>query len=1127
MSDMDRRLFIETLAAASLIRPAVGQNAPAQVSIDTRRPRNPVDALLRDIAPGHDEFPFEKQAGEIANALRDMMKTRVPPLSANFRGVSPHPASYRPLAEGVAAAEFDPADTAFTDGLNQWIESLGEVHAARFFVLPEGFVRYEIASANGYRVGRWKQQWEDGKLSAFSPVEETVTSAARPLFADITARVFAGVESFDRQLAHGVPWWRARLDAASGIDLHAHNGIAAGDIDGDGIDEIYICQPGGLPNRLYKVGAEGVFEDITEHAGVGVLDNTSSALFADFRNSGRQDLVVLRPNGPLYFVNEGNNRFTVKPGAFRFRTAPEGSFTGMAAADYDRDGRVDLYLCTYSFFRDGGQYRYPVPYHDAQNGPANFLFHNRLTEDGGGMFADVTAETGLSHNNNRFSFAPAWCDYNGDGWPDLYVANDFGRKNLYRNENGKFRDVAAEAGVEDIGDGMSAAWFDYDGDGRPDLYVGNMWSDAGQRVVDQQATQPAPGWPADAWRRHAKGNSLYRNRGDGTFEETGAAEGVEMGRWAWSSDGVDFDCDGVPEILIATGMLTNSSETDLESFFWRKVAAASPMTAKSDPAYENGWNALSQAVHGTFSEAGRQPNVFYVRKGGRYYDFSGVSGVDFAEDSRAFAVTDIDGDGYPDLVLKNRLGPQVRVLENNSANGRRSLAIRLRGVQSNRDAIGARVTVDGKTKFVQAGCGYLSQHTKTLYFGMGEALGAKSVRIEWPGGATQEFSNLASGALHEIEEGAEQVRTAAFAIRKNPPAPDRAIPTENAAPVFADTWLIEPVPLPEPAPAGYLQITDPALAGQAPAPRVEWYRLFIRYLFDLHAEVKFPVWLLVDNQSRAQLICFSNPARRFDASAAPLPFPGKYCTPPHRNYSSLGAAFHAAGFPEQALRYLELSPQSDPKILAAIGQIHLEAARWDQAKKYLEQCVTLQPDFAEAWNNLGNAAVGSGNLRKGLENYEKAISLQPAMVPALINAGQARAGLGDAAGAEKLYERALAADPNSSAAANQMGELYAARRQYAKAKTWYQRALEARRDYQPAIGNLAALYTLNNQPNDAIAALRYGISVSPDETSFYLNLASLYRKAGNADKARQTIRGLLARQPSNPAALQALRELER
>src|SRR5438045_4310118 len=125
-------------------------------------------------------------------------------------------------------------------------------------------------------------------------------------------------------------------------------------------------------------------------------------------------------------------------------------------------------------------------------------------------------------------------------WPTILAAT-----NLYRNDRGRFRDVAAEAGVEDIGPGMSASWFDYDGDGRPDLYVSNMWSDVGQRVTRSGAFSPAksPGM-VEAYHRHTKGNSLYRNLGNGSFAETGAGEGVELGRWAWSADAHDFDCDG-------------------------------------------------------------------------------------------------------------------------------------------------------------------------------------------------------------------------------------------------------------------------------------------------------------------------------------------------------------------------------------------------------------------------------------------------------------------------------------------------------------------------------------------------------------------------------------------------------
>jgi hypothetical protein len=161
-------------------------------------------------------------------------------------------------------------------------------------------------------------------------------------------------------------------DSASGIDVYGNNGIAVGDIDNDGWDEIYVCQPGGLPNRLYQ-SRQGRLEDITERAGVGVLDDTSSALFVDFRNSGLQDLLVLRSGGPLLFLNQGDGRFQSKPEAFRFARPPQGTFTGMAAADFDNDGRVDVYLCCYIYFQSEDQYRYPAPYHDAQNGPPIFF----------------------------------------------------------------------------------------------------------------------------------------------------------------------------------------------------------------------------------------------------------------------------------------------------------------------------------------------------------------------------------------------------------------------------------------------------------------------------------------------------------------------------------------------------------------------------------------------------------------------------------------------------------------------------------------------------------------------------------------------------------------------------------
>ena len=199
---------------------------------------------------------------------------------------------------------------------------------------------------------------------------------------------------------------------------------------------------------------------------------------------------------------------------------------------------------------------------------------------------------------------------------------------------------------------MSASCFDYDGDGNPDLYVSNMWTAAGQRLVNDPDFAPARAAPDD-YRRHLKGNSLFRNRGDGSFEETSMHEHVQMGRWAWSSDAFDFDNDGSPELYVTCGMLSNAPSgarsgdlaIDLDSFFWRQVVAKSPPDARPTPSYENGWNSINELIREDYNWCGHQANVFYVRSKAlsgeptRYYDFSGVSGIDFAEDSRAFLRT--------------------------------------------------------------------------------------------------------------------------------------------------------------------------------------------------------------------------------------------------------------------------------------------------------------------------------------------------------------------------------------------------------------------------------------------------------------------------------------------------------
>ncbi len=370
-----------------------------------------------------------------------------------------------------------------------------------------------------------------------------------PLFEDLTATALGGDPVFAAQIVPGRAHWGGMLDVAFGEQILGHQGLAIGDVNGDGLDDVYLAQGGGLPNRLFLQRPDGTAVDAAAAAGVDYLDLTTAALILDFDNDGDQDLVT--SSGPLVFhANDGRGRFEVKA------VVPTSIVYSLAAADYDRDGDLDLYACKYG----SPELDPPTPYHDANNGTPNLMLRN----DGLWRFADVTREVGLDENNRRYSFAAAWADYDDDGDDDLFVANDFGRDNLYRNDGGRFRDVAAEAGVDDISAGMSAAWGDYNGDGLLDLYIGNMWSSAGLRTTYQPRFKDGDaGATLPLYQRHARGNTLYQNAGDGSFRDVSLETGVTMGRWAWASKFADINNDGREDLFVANGYVTNDDPHDL------------------------------------------------------------------------------------------------------------------------------------------------------------------------------------------------------------------------------------------------------------------------------------------------------------------------------------------------------------------------------------------------------------------------------------------------------------------------------------------------------------------------------------------------------------------------------------
>src|ERR1700681_247965 len=237
-----------------------------------------------------------------------------------------------------------------------------------------------------------------------------------------------------------------------------------------------------------------------------------------------------------------------------------------------------------------------------------------------------------------------------------------------------------------------------------------------------------------------------------------------MGRWAWSSDAWDFDQDGYADLYIANGYISGPAETrreqgDLASFFWRQVVAMSPDTAVPSPKYELGWNAINELIRSDATWNGCERNVFYANnRDGTFSEVSGAVGMDFPDDSRAFALADLDHDGRLEVILKNRNGTQLRVLRNVMKDVGNSIVLRLQGRRSNRDAIGAAVTVEAgtvrQTKYLQAGSGFLSQHSKELFFGLGKDAGAVHATVRWPSGVSQVFEGLPSNHRIVIEEGA-------------------------------------------------------------------------------------------------------------------------------------------------------------------------------------------------------------------------------------------------------------------------------------------------------------------------------------------------------------------------------------
>ncbi|MCP4191092.1 MAG: VCBS repeat-containing protein [Planctomycetaceae bacterium] len=555
---------------------AVDREAPSQDSWDTEIVSEQISSQLARLTALLASPKQEKEASEL---LADKLEaTRLYPeqMSETYRDKTIVLRAAENLSPALVISNRDDFLEAF-DGLARELNAAGppsikfkliKIDAQGGEIVTELLYEASSRGADHSRQQRasWECRWRASsdsgppllsavRVSSFAEAE--YQSPSGTLFRDVTAAVMSANDAYARQVLPGINDWSKRLGREF-MGQFGHHGLAVADVNNDGLDDLYVCDAGGLPNRLYVQNSDGTIRDVSAESGVDFLDESFGALLVDLDNDGDQDLVVACDLQIQIAENDGNGQFQLKQ-AF---IAETDSYS-ISAADFNQDSKLDIYLCGYNARRQTAANRglpFPLPYYDANNGGRNYLLKNC----GEFEFVDVTADVGLDENNQRFSLAAAWEDYDDDGDLDLYVANDFGRNNLFRNEGGRFTDVAAAANVEDHASGMSVSWGDYDRDGAMDVYVSNMFSAAGNRISFQQ--QFSDGIQEEAVgfvQRMARGNTLFRNQQDGSFQDVSEMNRVTMGRWAWASRFADLNNDGWLDLIVANGYVTNDDSGDL------------------------------------------------------------------------------------------------------------------------------------------------------------------------------------------------------------------------------------------------------------------------------------------------------------------------------------------------------------------------------------------------------------------------------------------------------------------------------------------------------------------------------------------------------------------------------------
>lgn len=529
--------------------------------------------------------------------------------------------------------------------------------------------------------------------------------------------------TLDAKLAHIMPQIASMGAAVSVVDF-----------DRDGWQDLYVTNSGeGSYNALYRNKGDGTFEDVAAALGVADVNRKETgvsmgAVWGDYDNDGYEDLFLYKWGRPELYHNDAGQGFTrVTDGA----GLPEWINANTAVwLDYDRDGLLDLFIGGYyaetiNLWQLETTRMMPESFEYAQNGGRKYLLRNT----GGGRFEDVTEQMGIT--SRRWALAAGAADLRGTGYPDLFIANDYGVSEIYFNQDGKrFLEAGERTRVGFAPkSGMNVSFGDIFNQGRYAIYVSNI-SEEGILMQGNNLWVPKPGTTGD--------NLVYENMA--------SAMGVELGGWSWGAQFGDFNNDGLLDLYLANGYIS----ADRRSSYWydySKIAGGNRAII-SDAA---NWPPMEGR-----SLSGYQQKRLWLNDGaGRFREIAQAVGATDTYDGRAVAVADLWNRGVLDIIVANQRGP-VLVYRNTTAPSNAWIGFELEGRTSNRSAIGAQVELhwNGQVQLqhVDGGVGFCAQNQRRLHFGLGPEARVDKAVVRWPSGVVQTIAAPATGQVHRLTE---------------------------------------------------------------------------------------------------------------------------------------------------------------------------------------------------------------------------------------------------------------------------------------------------------------------------------------------------------------------------------------